>query len=421
MLSQQSTFLQHNVIKARLMKELLLLGEKSHKFIRLDDMHTSWCDKRVEADINSDTRLMLSNVQRKVQGSLLHTKTDIAHIASFERTKTAICSNHLEGLCRGRMSVPIVLDKSDSLLSTVYNVSDGRNCSFSDLRETSSFGRNNVQCTVQLTDNATEQERVEPTYDCTSVNKYALPLWLNDVVFTSSIRSCLQHRIDGENVDAATYYAAGDNVDVTVNPTYMTTDNQRKSFHWFMTLAIKKRVLNNALPDGQAKCDIRKLPTHAWLPTKNDVMCYDNDIDFHILKTLVKYGFFKEFKYLIPDCISHPYIEFTKIPSEYEIVDLSDNNENTGDGMINIMTEVHRLLVPRDHNEHPNILETVDFGGDVLTNERAASAQAAMSNGNSSFENLRGLNHRPGGLHLLMNFTMVFIGKVVKNANFTFY
>lgn len=47
-------------------------------------------------------------------------------------------------------------------------------------------------------------------------------------------------------------------------------------------------------------------------------------------------------------------------------------------------------------------------GGDVLTNERAYSAQLAMLNGQTDFERLAGVVHRPEGLHRMMNLLLVF-------------
>ena len=41
---------------------------------------------------------------------------------------------------------------------------------------------------------------------------------------------------ESNDTNAATYAAADDNIDITVNLTYMTTLHQRKSLHWFMAL-----------------------------------------------------------------------------------------------------------------------------------------------------------------------------------------
>lgn len=73
-------------------------------------------------------------------------------------------------------------------------------------------------------------------------------------------------------------------------------------------------------------------------------------------------------------------------------------------GMITILQRIHNFAVPHVENEAARIV----FGGDVLTNERAFSAQEAMQNAPSNFQSLRGLIHRPEGLHREMNFLLVF-------------
>lgn len=51
--------------------------------------------------------------------------------------------------------------------------------------------------------------------------------------------------------------------------------------------------------------------------------------------------------------------------------------------------------------------ERIVFGGDVLTNERAFSAQEAVQNASSGMDALKGIIHRPEGLHRQMNFLLV--------------
>ena len=59
------------------------------------------------------------------------------------------------------------------------------------------------------------------------------------------------------------YYIAGNNVGVTVSPTYMTKDKQRKSYYWFLTLFIKKRISNPNLSNISPKFDILNTPISA--------------------------------------------------------------------------------------------------------------------------------------------------------------
>ena len=205
------------------------------------------------------------------------------------------------------------------------------------------------------------------------------------------------------------YYAAGDNVDVSVVPSYMTSINQRQIHHCFITLGIRKRVSNPSLAEGSPKYDITSVNTCTWLPTIDDLSSYEQNLDHYVLQVILNFKCMNFLTDVVEKHIMHPYVEITKQPTEYHVVDLSSNNENTSDGMINIMKEVQSLFVPRDHNNPPNVLDSTKFAGDVLTNERSLSAQESMMNHNAStYEKLMGLNYRPGGLHIMMNLVGVF-------------
>ena len=52
-------------------------------------------------------------------------------------------------------------------------------------------------------------------------------------------------------------------------------------------------------------------------------------------------------------------------------------------------------------------MDKIVFGGDVLTNERASSAQQAMLNGEIDFHKLLSVIHRPEGLHRQNIFLLV--------------
>jgi hypothetical protein len=71
-------------------------------------------------------------------------------------------------------------------------------------------------------------------------------------------------------------YVAGDNVDLTITPTYMTSINQRKSIHWFMNLLIEKRVCDYSLPNSGPQDDILAVKPSFWLPSDEEVRAYDH-------------------------------------------------------------------------------------------------------------------------------------------------
>ena len=75
--------------------------------------------------------------------------------------------------------------------------------------------------------------------------------------------------------------------------------------------------------------------------------------------------------------------------------------------ILHTSSHIHDKYVPSTKTDKPHIVEKIDFAGDVLTNERAVGAQNAMLNGDTDYERLSGVNHRPGGLHAVMNLVLV--------------
>ena len=199
----------------------------------------------------------------------------------------------------------------------------------------------------------------------------------------------------------------GDNVDITVSPAKMTLDKQRKSLHWFLLMVKQRRV---TYEDVHATDQVLQKPiegaiTADWIPSDVLVKGLESDFKHHISNILLKYiDFVKTNIQNYPEYLKHKYTHLTEKKSVVLNCDLIEESENSSQGMIKILQKVHELAVP--HIER-KVVEKVVFGGDVLTNERAFSAQEAMQNNNSDFENLLGIIHRPEGLHREMNFLMV--------------
>ncbi|XP_056016938.1 uncharacterized protein LOC125674871 [Ostrea edulis] len=196
----------------------------------------------------------------------------------------------------------------------------------------------------------------------------------------------------------------GDNVDILVSPANMTLDRQRKSWHWFLLLATQKRITDKDLPTDESLADVETIDSCEFVPSEDEIEEYQKNTQFHVAKILTKYiEELRQFERLLPNNIQHPYIEKTSQKSVFINCDLIDESENSSDGMIRILQRVHSLAVPYI-NEN---IEKVVLGGDVLTNERALSAQQAMRNNETCDEKLLGVIHRPEGLHRQMNFLMV--------------
>ena len=93
---------------------------------------------------------------------------------------------------------------------------------------------------------------------------------------------------------------------------------------------------------------------------------------------LIKFTFISQYEYLIPQHILHPFINKTSQKSDFKVIDLKVANEN----IIKIMKNLHETYIPRREGK---ILATTELVGDVLTNERAFSAQVNMMIGDNSF------------------------------------
>ena len=208
----------------------------------------------------------------------------------------------------------------------------------------------------------------------------------------------------------------GDNLDVTITPAKMTADCQRKSLHWFLTMVKEKKITFHDMPKvTHERCQsILELPTTSWMPTSGDIEGFHENLVFHVSHILVKYiDFLKPVACCLPEYIEHPYIEKTKERSVVLNSDLIDASENCAQGMITILQKIHELGVPKlEVGENKRVIERVVFGGDVLTNERAFSAQEAMQtssvNNKTDYDSLYGLIHRPEGLQRQMNFLLVY-------------
>ena len=154
--------------------------------------------------------------------------------------------------------------------------------------------------------------------------------------------------------------------------------------------------------------DVLSLPKVSWIPDKCQQKSMTENVKHHICHILVKYvDFLKPFESVIPQYVTHKFIELTKAKSLFLNCELIEASENSASGMISIMQRIHELSVPHARLTDKKVYERVVFGGDVLTNERAFSAQQNMQLNRSDVDRLVGLIHRPEGLHREMNFLLV--------------
>jgi len=197
----------------------------------------------------------------------------------------------------------------------------------------------------------------------------------------------------------------GDNLDLTITPAHMTVDRQRKSLHWFLLMVKQNRVCYEDAtdPSNDPQPNIMDIGTQTWVPDEDQRQHLKQNFIFHVSQVLTKYV--KELNSVAyPDHINHTFIHLTKQRSTVLNCDLINESENSSQGMIKILQKVHELIVP---HVDKTASDKVVFGGDVLTNERAFSAQSAMQNHYNDIDSLTGIVHRPEGLHREFNFLTV--------------
>mgnify|MGYP003686221113 CR=1 FL=1 len=200
----------------------------------------------------------------------------------------------------------------------------------------------------------------------------------------------------------------GDNIDLSRSPSQMSIEKRRKSWHWFLMVGLQKRVLNPSLDDTAPISDINKVENGTFIPNLDDCSKLDQNFLFHIMNVLVKYvDCLNKYKDCLPKYIPHPHLEELSGKSNFAILDMLDKSENKAEDMISILEHIHENYIPRTNDENPSVIKKKVFGGDVLTNERAYSAQLAMLNGITDYDRLAGVIHRQEGLHRMMNLLLV--------------
>lgn len=98
--------------------------------------------------------------------------------------------------------------------------------------------------------------------------------------------------------------------------------------------------------------------------------------------------------------------------SNFVVLDLLDKIGNKSEDVISILEHIHMNYIAHTSDDNPKVIEKKVFGEDVLTNERAYSAQLALMNGRSEFDQRAGVIHRPEGLHRMMNLCLVIAKKL---------
>lgn len=103
-----------------------------------------------------------------------------------------------------------------------------------------------------------------------------------------------------------TYIVGGDNVDFTIDPRDMRSDNQRKSIHFFHVYAALDRVNCIDLPDNEPCGDIKTLSLSTFVPSSAE--CNTLRMNYATLLSRIvveKLEYFKAFQCCVVKHIQH--------------------------------------------------------------------------------------------------------------------
>ena len=225
----------------------------------------------------------------------------------------------------------------------------------------------------------------------TSSSDQTVPLYSTALSSGSRLKSLVSEvcgKTDSEGLEVI-----GDNFDIFIRPTQMTKDRQNKSHHWFLNLVTEKRVEMGEFCATESQQDLMDMDNCEFLLSNDEMKVMKSELTHHVSHILCDYfEFLKPVKGDLNPYIHHRHLDEMRKKSNYTVLGLLSESENE--------SVVPRKYVSKDDKE---VIEPITFGGDVLTNERAYSAQTAVRNGQTSYEKLMGLVHRPEGLHILMN------------------
>lgn len=145
------------------------------------------------------------------------------------------------------------------------------------------------------------------------------------------------------------------------HPSHMTKEKQRQSIHWFLNLAVQRRVISS-LPNDKPLAEISSVPNHIFLPSSNDCKNLDAFFRFHIAKVHVKHiKCLKPFKKSVPNFIDHRYVKEISQKSQFCVLDLLNLSENKMEEMISILQHIHENYISHTDDNPPSVIRKKKF------------------------------------------------------------
>lgn len=200
-----------------------------------------------------------------------------------------------------------------------------------------------------------------------SVNVFSSLSPISDTVQSSSERCkhtgflYVQQNYDKVEKELPSFEIIGDNIDLMKHPSHMTKEKQRQSIHWFLNLAVQRRVISS-LPNDKPLAEISSVPNHIFLPSSNDCKNLDAFFRFHIANVHVKHiKCLKPFKKSVPNFIDHRYVKEISQKSQFCVLDLLNKSENKMEEMISILQHIHENYISHTDDNPPSVIRKKKF------------------------------------------------------------
>jgi L1 cell adhesion molecule like protein len=193
----------------------------------------------------------------------------------------------------------------------------------------------------------------------------------------------------------AKYKLVGDNIDMLIKVRSMTLENRNRDIHWFNLMAIILKVTGDHLPDDGPQRILTDVPNADLIPSPEDNCSLAQDFAHLIARSWTKnFDILKNFRHIVPRHIPHVYSEVMKNVTDVIALGIIPKSETTTEGMIEIMKTAQSEYTPTVQvtSETREIVDTIAFEGDALTEERARHSQWARSDGDTEEERIDGLH-----------------------------
>ncbi|XP_011679955.2 uncharacterized protein LOC105445739 [Strongylocentrotus purpuratus] len=194
----------------------------------------------------------------------------------------------------------------------------------------------------------------------------------------------------------------GDNVDFRISPRQMTIAQGTTDLHYFQFLAVKNRVADFSLSSDGPKRDVEKEPLSTFLPSVEDNADLREDW-LHLIAQVIGKNIppLCWMSSVLPEHIPHPFMKEMKKKSEVVNLGVLTSNENTHEGMVEILDHMNKYVpVETDGTTPVKIIS----GGDLLTCERETNTILDRQDSPSPMARWDGLVPVIDDFHTMANF-----------------